>query len=81
MSLQSSYKSKSDLYDFIDTNVSIVKHGKPRQLIFKHFNKTILKFVSMKEKKEWVERQESTLKQLERVLRRLSSKIYISKAA
>ena len=76
MSLQSSYSNKDKLYNNTLSRLAGVNAGTPRQLKYK-----FIVFSNLASKRQWIKDQESTLKQLERVLRRLSSKIYISKAA
>ena len=76
MSLQSSFSNKNKLYNNTQRRLAGVKAGTPHQLKYK-----FIVFSNLDSKRQWIKDQESTLKQLERALRRLSSKIYISKAA
>ena len=74
--LQSSYKKKDALYNHTLGRLAGVKAGSHRQLKFKH-----IVFASHSAKFDWIESQERTLQNLAKVLKRLSTKIHVTKAA
>jgi len=74
--LQSSYNKKDALYNHTLGRLAGVKAGSPRQLKFKH-----IVFANLNAKRDWILSQESTLQSLANVLKRLSTKIHVTKAA
>ena len=76
MSLQSTYANKKSDYQNTFNSLQKVNAGKPRQLKYKHIT-----FCNLSAKKDWIARQQLTLRLLSVVIERLASKIYISKAA
>ena len=76
MSLQSTYANKKSNYQNTFNSLRIVESGKPRQLKYKH-----IIFCNLSAKKDWIARQQHTLRLLSVVIERLASKLYISKTA
>lgn len=76
MSLTTTYYNKNAEFRNVLKSLNAVKDGTPRKLIFPH-----IRFCNLKAKRDWIARQELTLRLLNRVIERLASKIYISKAA